>query len=386
ADHKIHRVRRATKDYGAEEDAAFWNDAAQSTIQEKISRPELKGTAKNVIMLLGDGMSIPTLAATRAYLGQTQGHFGEETTYCVDSQVADSACSATAYLGGVKANIGTIGVTARVEVDDCAAMRNVSNQVTSILKWSQDAGKATGIVTTTRVTHASPAGTYAHIANRDWENDNEIRLSDQDPEVCDDITEQLVKGLPGRNIKVILGGGRENFRPNTVADEEGGTGSRRDGVDLIKAWQDDKAERNVSYKYVWNRDDFLSIDVANTEYLLGLFERSHMEYHWLADPVTEPTLEELTRTAVKSLSKDPNGFFLFVEGGRIDQGHHATKAHLALDEAVEFAKAIQAAAELTNEEDTLIVVTADHAHTMTYNGYPVRGNDIFGKSTSSKFN
>jgi alkaline phosphatase len=63
-------------------------------------------------------------------------------------------------------------------------------------------------------------------------------------------------------------------------------------------------------------------------------------------------------------------------GGRIDHAHHDTKAHLALDETVEFAKAVQTAADLTDEEDTLIVVTADHAHTMSLSGYPARGNDI----------
>ncbi|XP_069680535.1 membrane-bound alkaline phosphatase-like [Periplaneta americana] len=394
-DHQIHvRRSRSIRDYGEQEDSEFWVDGAQSTLNEKLKTPLLTGQAKNVIMFLGDGLSIPTMAAARAYLGQSQGQTGEETvlsfeafphsglskTYCVDSQVADSACSATAYLGGVKANIGTIGVTGRVQVNDCAAMMNVSNQVTSILKWSQDSGKSTGVVTTTRVTHASPAGAYAHIANRDWENDAAVRNSQQDSDVCNDIAEQLVKDLPGRDIKVILGGGRKEFRPRNFTDEEGTSGSREDNADLISAWKLDKEERNAKYEYVWNKEQLLGIDYANTEFVLGLFDRDHMEYHLLADLEADPTLEEMTRAAVQTLSKDPNGFFLFVEGGRIDQGHHATKAHLALDEAVEFAKAIQAAADLTSEEDTLIVVTADHAHTMTYNGYPTRGNDIFGIS------
>lgn len=392
AHHQTHRVKREAKDYGKEEDAKFWNDGAQSILREKLDRKFHNDKAKNVIMFLGDGMSIPTLGATRVYLGQKQGHWGEETvlsfesfpytalskTYCVDSQVADSACSATAYLGGVKGNIGTIGVTARVEINDCAAMRNTSNHVSSILQWSQEAKKATGVVTTTRVTHASPAGTYAHIANRDWENDNSIKSSHEDPEVCSDIAEQLVEELPGKNINVILGGGRKQFRSKNMIDEEGNTGSRTDDVDLIESWQSDKKSRNASYKYVWDKKQLLSIDPSTTEYILGLFERDHMPYHLLANQETEPTLEEMTRVAIKTLSKNSNGFFLFVEGGRIDHGHHDTKAHLALDETVEFAKAVQAAVELTDETDTLIVVTSDHAHTMTYNGYPVRGNDIFG--------
>ncbi|KAJ9577044.1 hypothetical protein L9F63_006392, partial [Diploptera punctata] len=324
--------------------------------------------------------------------GQMQGHKGEETvlsfeafpnsalskTYCVNSQVADSACSATAYLGGVKGNIGTIGVTGRVAVNDCEAMKNTSNQVSSVLQWSQEAKKATGVVTTTTVTHASPAGAYAHVANRNWENNNDVNSSGQDSDVCDDIAEQLVNALPGKNINVILGGGRKQFRSKNVLDEEGEVGSRTDDADLIESWRTDKESRKLSYKYVWNKDQLLSIDPSTTDYILGLFDRDHMPFHLQADSTEDPTLEEMTRVAINTLSKSSNGFFLFVEGGRIDHGHHGTQAHLALDETVEFAKAIQAAVELTNETDTLIVVTADHAHTMTYNGYPVRGNDIFG--------
>lgn len=117
--------------------------------------------------------------------------------------------------------------------------------------------------------------------------------------------------------------------------------------------------------------------------MLGLFNSDHLEYHLLANTTKEPTLEELTRFSIRILRKEPRGFFLFVEGGRIDHGHHDTKAHLALDETVEFAKAIKAAVDMTREEETLIVVTADHAHTLSISGYPARGNDIFGISGKS---
>jgi len=392
--HKIHRIKRskANKEYNPEDDAQFWTDGAQKLLNAKADSKPLTGRAKNVIMFLGDGLSVPTLAATRVYLGQSQGKTGEETvlsfeefpytgvskTYCVDSQVADSACSATAYLGGVKTNIGTIGVTGRVTVDDCAAMNNASNQVSSILRWSQDAGKSTGVVTTTRVTHASPAGAYSHIANRDWENDAQISFSGQNPAVCSDIAKQLVLNDTGKNIKVILGGGRNEFRPNTTVDEDGNRGRRNDGADLIQSWESDKIARNVTFKYVWNRDQLLSLDPSTTEYAFGLFNSDHMEYHLKSNKTKEPTLEEMTRFAISSLKNDPNGFFLFVEGGRIDMAHHDTKTQLSLDEAVEFAKAVQAAVDLTSENDTLIVVTSDHAHTLSVSGYAVRGNPIFG--------
>lgn len=119
--------------------------------------------------------------------------------------MADSACTATAYLCGVKNNIGTLGVTSKVPYSDCPASLVKENHVTSILQWAQWAGKATGIVTTTRVTHASPAGSYAHSPQRDWESDAQmIKLSSGTTNItgCEDIARQLITRDPGRNFKV----------------------------------------------------------------------------------------------------------------------------------------------------------------------------------------
>lgn len=88
----------------------------------------------------------------------------------------------------------------------------------------------------------------------------------------------------------------------------------------------------------------------------------------------EPSLLQMTTKAIELLSKNPEGYFLFVEGGQIDLGHHDTNARMALDEAAEFSKAIDYAKRAVNEEDTLIIVTADHGHTMTFSGYPVGPN------------
>lgn len=85
----------------------------------------------------------------------------------------------------------------------------------------------------------------------------------------------------------------------------------------------------------------------------------------------EPSLLQMTAKAIEVLKKNPNGYFLFVEGAKIDLGHHATQAHYALDEAAEFSDAVEYARKATSEEDTIILVTADHAHTMSYSGYPV---------------
>jgi len=110
----------------------------------------------------------------------------------------------------------------------------------------------------------------------------------------------------------------------------------------------------------------------------GLFASSHMSYNILANKSQEPTLVEMTEAAIKVLSKGDAGYYLFIEGGLIDWAHHSNIAQLALDEAVMLSKAVGRAVELTSREDTLIVVTSDHSHTMTINGYPNRGSDILG--------
>lgn len=284
--------------------------------------------------------------------------------------MADSANTATAYLCGVKANYGTIGVGPEVTRYDCPAMTNTTNYAHSIAYYSQLQDKKTGIVTTARVTHASPAGVYAHTSNRDWESDSNVLNDDEDPEVCADIATQLLEGDTGKNVNVIFGGGRAKFLPNDVEDDEGHKGDRSDGVDLIKKWVSDRD----SAQYVWNRDQLLALgDVQN---VLGLFGHDHMDYNLDRDNTMDPSLAEMTEAAIKILSTGENGYFLFVEGARIDMAHHGAEARVALDETVEFAKAIQAAVDLTDEADTLIVVTSDHAHTMSYSGYASRHNDI----------
>lgn len=107
-----------------------------------------------------------------------------------------------------------------------------------------------------------------------------------------------------------------------------------------------------------------------------------MDYRLKADAKVQPTLQEMTRKAIEVLQKGPKGFMLFVEGGLIDKAHHHAWARMALDETVEFSKAVKVAAEMTSEDDTLIVVTSDHAHTMTMAGYPVRGENILGSPHS----
>ncbi|XP_046445686.1 alkaline phosphatase-like [Daphnia pulex] len=373
----------------ATEDAAYWTQLGQQLLFDELAKQRINSQAKNIIVFLGDGMSISTVTAARIYKGQKAGKTGEEEqlhfdrfpyaalskTYCTDIQVADSACTATAYLCGIKTDVDTLGLDVNVIKKNCSTQIDPANQVDSVMTWAQAANKATGIVTTTRVTHATPAGAYAHSANRDWEDDYAQSFDGVDSNTCDDIAEQLVLNSPGKNLKVILGGGRTYLTPTTTTDPETQeAGRRRDGKNLIDQWVTD----HPTGKYVTTRDELVNVDVAGTDFLLGLFSPSHMEYFLESSAANNPTLEQMTRAAIQMLQKDANGYVLLVEGGRIDQAHHDGRAKLALEEAFQFDLAVAAALNLTNSDDTLIIVTADHSHTLSINGYPKRGNDILG--------
>lgn len=360
----------------------FWINNAKKTLTEKLSYKINENKARNMILFLGDGMSIPTITAARFYKLQNNEkkdslsfekfpYLGLSKTYCADSQIADSACSATAYLGGVKANIETIGVSANVKKNDCVAAKNKENQVQSIAAWAQSEGLSTGVVTMTTVVDASPAGTYSHTSNRNFRSDFDIRAANKSVEDCEDIAKQLIFQEPGKNFNVILGGGRESFLPNNTEE-----GNRLDQMDLIHHWKQSKTAKS---RYISDRKSLLDLDLNKTDYLLGLFHQSDLPFH-LDRSDKEPTLEEMTEAAIKVLEKNEKGFFLFVEGGLIDRAHHMNLAVKALDETVEFSKAIQKAVDLTDEEDTLIVVTSDHAHVMSMAGYASIDDPITGIS------
>ncbi|XP_059618644.1 membrane-bound alkaline phosphatase-like [Phlebotomus argentipes] len=371
----------------------YWMRNGRETVAEKVNIHQNPNTkkAKNIIFFIGDGMSFQTVAAARMKSGNENNklsfekfpYFGMAKTYCVNRQVSDSACTATAYFSGVKANYGTIGLDAGVSRYDCAGQADESHHTTGIGQWSLDSCKGVGVVTTTRITHASPAGLFAHVADRYWENDAEVADDECDPETTHDIAEQLVRGKVGSKLKVILGGGRTEFIDRGVTDEEGNAGLREDGQNLIEEWESERSKAGTA-KYVWRKSDLAALDVNGTDYLLGLFEGGHMKYHLdaLEDP-EEPTLSDMVESAIRMLQKEEAGFFLFVEGGKIDVAHHEAWTRRALDETIEFSAAVQLARDMTSEEDTLIVVSADHGHTLTYAGYPSRGADVLGIAQNS---
>ncbi|KAK8728668.1 hypothetical protein OTU49_009083 [Cherax quadricarinatus] len=373
---------------------SYWYQLMRREIQEALERPRNTGMAKNIILFLGDGMGVTVSTAGRILKGQKKGVSGEEgylvwerfpnmallKTYNLDKQVPDSAGTATAYLTGVKANYGTLGVNGRVNEKDCDASLIPENRLDTILNWAQDAGKDTGVVTTSQVTHATPAALYAKSAFRKWLCDT--RMIQDNATHCKDIARQLVEDKPGKNMKVIMGGGRQEMGAPHGGEEI--VCDRTDGRNLVKEWKNDKQELGASHFYVTSTRQLRDLDVNNTDYLLGLFAERHTRQEVDRDHGLDgtPSLKEMTLTAINILKKNSQGFFLMVEGALIDKALHNNKPRRALEDLLQMEEAVEAALQEVDLEDTLVVVTADHSHSMTMAGYPPRGNDIFGITTN----
>ena len=337
----------------------------QSSAQNVKNNPE---KAKNLILFIGDGMGVSTITAARIFDGQSKGQNGEENqlafedfkhlalvkTYNINAQVPDSAGTATAILSGFKTNIGAINVRPNTDVkkmvfNDCVAKRKPK----TLLKRARKAGLSTGLITTTRITHATPAAFYGHSVSRDWE-----QAADIDPRAakfgCTSLADQLLKAMPD----MVLGGGREKFTQ-----------------EQLESWQSQDghifADTAQSFRQALTDPDL------GQKTLFALFSPSHMSYEADRDNAKEPSLAEMTEAAIKALSNRGTGYVLLVEAGRVDHAHHGTNAFRAMRDMQALNEAVKIAKTKTGN-DTLIMVTADHSHVFTISGYPARGNPILG--------
>ncbi|MBL0544372.1 alkaline phosphatase [Aeromonas jandaei] len=335
--------------------------------------------AKNVILFIGDGMGPTVLTATRLYKVGEEGNLemmklarsARIKTFSNDAQTTDSAPSMAAYTTGVKMNNEVIAMSSDTKAvapgKDANGNKGVNNcasdngkPVPTILELAKAAGKSVGAVTTTELTHATPAATYSHICHRD---------------AAYAIAAQAVPGGAGFNqalgsgVDVLMGGGANHWTPYNSTSNKGG---RADGRDLT-------AELTAQgYRYVTTRSDLAKVESGK---LIGLFSaKSHLDYE--LDRVakgaanTQPSLSEMTAKAIDLLSQNSQGYFLMVEGGRIDHALHGTNAKRSLTDAVALDDAVKTALGKVDLKDTLIVVTADHDHTMTINGYSAKGNKV----------
>lgn len=355
--------------------------AGEAALARQMAVVPNTGKAKNVILFLGDGMGISTVTAGRIYDGQLKGVDGESNslafeklsysalskTYSHDTQVTDSAAGITAIMTGVKTRNKIIGLTGAALGEKCETEKG--NAVDTLAELAKARGKAAGVVTTTRVTHATPAGAYAHTAYRDWEGDGDMPV-EAIHGGCKDIARQLIEAPDALRLDVVMGGGRSRFLPQ---DKDG---KRADGRDLTTDWL--KAEGQGS-AYVTTVDQLKAIP-ADTKHVLGLFAPEHLPYEVERAVLGQgvPTLAEMATSAVDVLSKNPNGYFLLVEGGKIDMGSHLGNAKRTLSETVEFSKAVAAVLAKVDLKDTLVVVTADHSHGLVISGYAARNSPILG--------
>ena len=356
---------------------------SSSLVETPVEKPEVKVPGKNVIFFLGDGMGITTMTAARIYKVGEEGDLtidtlpesGFVTTYSNDAQVTDSAPSMAAYMTGVKANNEVISMSANTSARDASGKGYVNGAdstcpsgngtpADTLLEIMKAKGYSTGVVTTTRITHATPAATYSHICHRDGENNIAAQLTPKGA----GFNSKLSDG-----VDVIFGGGRRHFLPKTDADSK-----RSDSRDLVAEF------KAAGYTYAGNFAEFDKIGTA-TPKVVGLFNKDHMTYDLDRDAAKEPSLAQMTGKSIDLLNSKKTGFFLMVEGGRIDHALHATNARRALQETVAFDDAIKVALDKMEQVDpglknTLIVVTADHDHSILLNGYAKRT----GKTTSSE--
>jgi alkaline phosphatase len=343
---------------------------------------------KNVIFFLGDGMGMTTMTAARIYSVGEDGQLTMDTlpetgfvkTFSNDAQVTDSAPSMAAYMTGVKMNNEVISMSTPTQAYDAKGAAYTSGRdstcpvfgngarVPTVLELAIANGMSTGVVTTARLTHATPAATYAHTCNRNGEND---------------IASQAVPGNKnfnsalGAGVDVMLGGDSTYWRP-VGAVPAAPTLGRTDKADLVKDMQ------SAGYSFVSDVTGLNAFTPGANKKLFGLFDQAvtqgHMSYEADRNPANEPSIAQMTTKAIDVLSQNKKGYFLMVEGGRIDHALHETNGKRALIDTVAFDDAIKAAIAKVDLKNTLIVVTADHDHTLVLNGYAKRT----GKTTSSE--
>lgn len=319
--------------------AALVGTLALSSISFATVNAQAKGKdkkteeAKNVIMLVMDGSSDNVSTIARWYKGESLALdnilTGAVRTYSAESAVTDSAPAATALATGNKSNSGYVGVLPSLVTTPGVkpvAKEDAYKPVANVLEGAKRTGRATGIVSTSEIQHATPAGFSSHATSRSN---------------YDDIAEQQVY----QNMDVVLGGGSDSLNK-----------TRKDGDNLLEVIE----EKN--YDFVTTRDELLK---SKSKKIWGSFAPSSMAYDLDREKTKpeEPTIAEMTKKAIDTLSKDKDGFFLMVEGSKIDWAAHSNDPigmvtdFLAFDDAV--AEALKFAEK---DEETLVIAVTDHGN------------------------
>lgn len=359
-----------------------------SAMPEADAQAPSPARAQNVIVLIGNGLGTATTTAARLMRYKEDGSLTMDTmpylarvrTWALDAQASDSAAAVTALLTGVKVRNDVVAMDGATRSAGFAPgkdpIRNVANAESrcpasgngaasrTLLELAIAKNKATGIVTTGRLTSGPAAAAYAHVCHRDAEFE---------------VARQAVPGGAGFNanlghgVDLMMGGISSTWRPFDAAKRPRG---RPDGRELVGELQ------TLGYTFV---SDLTSMNAAPLEAgsrLIGLYDfaedQGAMSYELDRDPKREPSLAAMTAKAIDVLSTNRNGYVLIVQGARIDHALHANNARRALTDTIAFDEAIKAALDKVDLAKTLVIVTGDHDSTMTLIGGGLRGSDVLG--------
>ncbi len=284
---------------------------------------------KNIIIMIADGMGIGSITAyyylnTNASISKFK-NIALMTTHAEGALVTDSAASGTAIATGFKTKNGYI-----------SKLPDGSNLET-IMEIGKKKGKATGIVVTSSITHATPAAFYSHVSSRG--NENEIAYF---------ITNQTIDVFFGGGISFLT----TTYIPKTSYQEESNQ-ITNNSVNLLEIM------KYFNYKIITNYDEFYSYNPLNYEKVISVLEPVHLPSAISGN--RKVSLKEMTEKALNILSKNPNGFLLMIEGSQIDWEAHGNNAKGLLAEIDDFDKAVETVLNFAQKRnDTLVIVTSDH--------------------------
>ncbi|MEK4424058.1 alkaline phosphatase [Solibacillus sp. FSL K6-1523] len=317
---------------------------AQSIVQAQETTANNQSEVKNVIFLIGDGMGTSYTSAYRYFKDDRATPFvektefdkylvGQQMTYPEDEKasITDSASAATAMSSGIKT------------FNNAIAVDNDKSRVKTVLEAAKEAGKSTGLVATSEITHATPAAFGAH---------NESRKNMD--AIADDYYNERINGE--HTIDVLLGGGKSNFV--------------RTDVNLTDSFKQD------GFSYVTTKEELLK---DGNDQVLGLFADGGLP-KMIDRTDAVPSLADMTTTAIDRLSKNDEGFFLMVEGSQIDWAGHANDVVGTMSEMEDFEQAFKAAIDFAKADgQTLVITTADHST----GGFAIGADGSYNWSTDS---
>ena len=287
-----------------------------------------RGKAKNVIMLIADGMSTEAITLARHTKGDSLAmdeiSVGSVITSWANGPITDSAPGGTVYAAGEKTNNKYIGTS----VND--------TPMASILEGAESVGKATGIVATSEITHATPGDFTAHTNNRKYYN-------------------QILQQQINQDMEVVLGGGFN--KPSGFSSEV--------SSDEFESYYEEQVNniKEEGFDFITTKDQLTSYD---GDKLWGSFADADLKYDFdrqSDNDNVQPSLAEMTNKAIEVLNKDEDGFFLMVEGSKVDWAAHANNTVGIVSDILAFDEAVKAAIEFAKTDgNTVVVVTTDHGN------------------------